>query len=78
MDRVTIGTEGTDLEQVLRISQGASAELSEDARLAIRDSRMRTEEVVRSGVPVYGVNTGFGRLANSIVSAGNLCRRTCC
>ena len=72
MDRVTIGTEGTDLEQVLRIAGGASAALSEDARSAIRSSRKRTEEVVRSGVPVYGVNTGFGRLANSIVSSDNL------
>ncbi|NOQ22847.1 MAG: histidine ammonia-lyase [Candidatus Aegiribacteria sp.] len=72
MDMITIGTEGTDLGQVLRIADGASAALSEDARLVIRNSRKWTEEVVRSGEPVYGVNTGFGRLANSIVSSDNL------
>ncbi len=72
MDRITIGTEGTDLEQVLKIAGGAPAELSEDARLAIRKARARTEEVVSSGRPVYGVNTGFGRLANSIVSSDKL------
>ncbi len=72
MDRITIGTEGTNLEQVLKIAGGASAELSGDARSAIRKSRIRTEEVVSSGVPVYGVNTGFGRLANTIVSSDKL------
>ncbi len=72
MDRITIGTEGTDLEQVLKITGGATAELSEEARTAIRKARAETEEVVSSGRPVYGVNTGFGRLANSIVSSDKL------
>jgi len=72
MDRIIIGTEGTDLEQTLSIAEGASAELSVDARSAIRNSRARTEEVVRSGNAVYGVNTGFGRLASTIVSPDSI------
>jgi len=72
MERITIGTEGTDLEQLLRIASGASAELSEDARSAVRKARNKTEEIVSSGKPVYGVNTGFGRLANTIVNSDNL------
>jgi histidine ammonia-lyase len=72
MDNVIIGTDGTELDQVLRIAGGASAELSKDAKSVVRNSRIRTEEVVSSGKPVYGVNTGFGRLANSIVSPDKL------
>ena len=72
MNSITIGTDGTDLNQAFRIVGGASAELSEGARTAVRNARIRTEEVVRSAEAVYGVNTGFGRLANSIVTSENL------
>jgi histidine ammonia-lyase len=72
MDRIIIGTDGTDLDQVRRIAAGAVAQLSEDARSAVALARRRTEEIAGSANPVYGVNTGFGRLANSIVSRDNL------
>ncbi len=72
MNRITIGAEGTDLKQVLEVAGGAAVELSEEARCMIRKARAATDKVVLSGSPVYGVNTGFGRLANSIVDSDSL------
>ncbi len=72
MDKVVIGKEGTDLSQVSRVAGGAGAEMSAEAREAVRESRRITESIAASGVPVYGVNTGFGRLASTIIAPGNL------
>lgn len=72
MDRIVIGTEGTDLKQVRAIADGAGAELSGDSREAVRRARTETEEIAGRGAPVYGVNTGFGRLANQIIDPGSL------
>lgn len=72
MKKVIIGDRGTDLEQVSMIASGAGAALSEDARKAVRLAREATERVVGGGEAVYGVNTGFGRLASTIVSPDSL------
>lgn len=72
MNAVVIGIEGTNLEQVRAVAGGACAVLSDEAREAVRNARLLTEKVAVGGKPVYGVNTGFGRLAGSIVSGGNL------
>lgn len=72
MNRIIIGSRGTSLEQVSEVAGGAGASLSDEARAAVRESRRITDEIAESGKPVYGVNTGFGRLANTIVSRDNL------
>lgn len=38
--------------------------VSEETREKVRTARERVEEVVESGEPVYGVNTGFGELVD--------------
>lgn len=50
--------------QVAEVAQGAHVRLSEDAQARMRDSRRVVESIVRAGEPVYGVNTGFGRLSD--------------
>ncbi|MBN2586582.1 MAG: histidine ammonia-lyase [Candidatus Fermentibacteraceae bacterium] len=72
MGTVLIGNAGTDLSQVTSIASGASALLSDEARASVAGSREQTERIVGSGRPVYGVNTGFGRLANTIVNRDSL------
>jgi histidine ammonia-lyase len=64
---VTLGTGGATLAQVREVAEGASVELGPDAREAIAEGRRRIEEIFECGRPVYGVNTGFGRLAGTVV-----------
>jgi histidine ammonia-lyase len=45
----------------------APVELAERARDAVEASRTRVDDIVETGDPVYGVNTGFGDLADTRV-----------
>ena len=52
-------------EEVARVArEDARVVVPESAREAVRTARERVEEVVESGDPVYGVNTGFGELVD--------------
>ena len=64
---VIIDCRGTTLGQVRQILEGASFELGQDAVAAIEEARSKIEVLLESGKPIYGVNTGFGRLASTIV-----------
>jgi len=59
-----------DLEAVVD-GLGGTVTLTDDARQAVRRSRATVEELVEAGEVVYGVTTGFGRLAEVSVSAGD-------
>jgi histidine ammonia-lyase len=61
---------GLTLDDVRRVAYGEidRVELSPDARRAMMRSRAFVEERVASGVPVYGVTTGFGRMAEKVIS----------
>lgn len=54
------------LGDVERVAMGDEAQLrlSDEARSAVVRARRTVEEVVATGAPVYGVTTGFGRLAD--------------
>jgi histidine ammonia-lyase len=54
------------LEDVRQVALGPETEvgLSEEAVARMADSRALIERLVSSGEPVYGVTTGFGRLAD--------------
>jgi histidine ammonia-lyase len=51
------------LEQVEQVAAGSTCKLTRQARSRVRNSRAVVERAVRSGSQVYGVNTGFGKLA---------------
>ncbi len=51
------------LEDVIRVSGGEKAELTPEARDRMRKSRAIVDEIIRKGEPIYGINTGVGRLA---------------
>ena len=51
-------------EDVLRVANGAPCTLSPAARRQVTASRRIVERAAKSGDVVYGVNTGFGHLAN--------------
>lgn len=65
--RVIIDCHGTTLDQVRQIADGASFELGPEAVSAIEEARSGIETLLESGQPIYGVNTGFGRLASTMI-----------
>ncbi|HJU87384.1 MAG TPA: aromatic amino acid lyase, partial [Gemmatimonadota bacterium] len=58
---------GLTLEDVERVADGARVRLSADARGRMEASRAVVEDAIASGRPVYGVTTGFGRLADTAI-----------
>ncbi|MEM7415722.1 MAG: histidine ammonia-lyase [Gemmatimonadota bacterium] len=75
MTMIRLDGMGLSLEDVERIAHASnvSVELSDDARTRMQASRDVVERKVASGEVVYGVTTGFGRLADVSIPPG---RRT--
>ncbi len=70
--RVIINCDGASLEQVKQVVEGASFDLSDEAVAAITEARSKINALLKSGKPIYGVNTGFGRLASTVVPGDEL------
>jgi histidine ammonia-lyase len=69
MSRVQIDGEHLTLEDLHRIVfDRAEAEIPPAARQRMLASRALIERLVESGATVYGVNTGFGKLASTRIS----------
>ena len=69
MSRVQIDGEHLTLEDLHRIVfDRAEAEIPPAARQCMLASRALIERLVESGATVYGVNTGFGKLASTRIS----------
>ena len=66
MSDVILDGRSLSLEDVRKVALGPETEvgLSEEAVARMADSRALIERLVSSGEPVYGVTTGFGRLAD--------------
>jgi histidine ammonia-lyase len=58
------------IESVVRVARDPHARITLDpaARLALLDSRKLVDAAIASGQTIYGINTGFGKLANVRVS----------
>lgn len=54
------------------VCQGAAAMLHPDAAAPIAESAAAVERILARGEPVYGINTGFGKLASVRIDAGDL------
>ncbi|MBB4265365.1 histidine ammonia-lyase [Roseospira visakhapatnamensis] len=63
------GVRLTDLERIL--SGGGPVRLDPAARPAIADTARRVAEAAAGDAPVYGVNTGFGKLASHRIPAAD-------
>src|SRR6476660_7763520 len=63
------GTDTLHAADVISIASGkAKASLQEDAVKNIRRSQQYVQHIVKNNKTVYGVNTGFGILANTKIS----------
>lgn len=72
-DRVVIGKNDLSLADFVRVArQGAKVELTGETWEAVRASRDVLEKALDSGKAIYGVNTGFGRLADVVVSGDEI------
>jgi len=60
------------LGQWQEIYRGAGARLDDDCRASIDASAAAVERILARGEPVYGINTGFGKLASTRIVAEDL------
>ena len=69
--KLTPGAIGLDpLRRILR--DGAGVELAAEARARVEDCHRAVLKIVDAGETVYGVNTGFGKLAQVVVPRDHL------
>ena len=64
MQTISIDGEHLTIEEIVAVARhGAKVTLSNVAREAIDKSHTWVEDIIASGAPVYGINTGFGVFA---------------
>ena len=62
---VTLSTQGVTFDEVIAVARhNAAVVLAPEAVAAIRKTRKYIDAYAAGGIPVYGVSTGFGALAN--------------
>lgn len=67
---IEVGPGGVGIDDVVAVARrGAPARLTEAAREAMDETAAVVERLTASGVPTYGVSTGFGSLANTRIPA---------
>ncbi len=72
---VEVDGESLTIEDVILVARhNEQAELAESARKKIHKSRNVVESAISAGRTVYGVNTGFGSLANVSISADDVAK----
>ena len=69
---LTMNPEAIDLATLRQLWGGAPARLDDASMARVRASAASVERIVASGETVYGVNTGFGLLANQRIPADRL------
>ena len=75
MRTVIVTGDGLTVQDVIDVARGeAPAELGPDVPAAMEFSRSVVEAATAGDTPVYGVNTGFGALADTPVGAADLSR----
>jgi histidine ammonia-lyase len=73
--KILLGEPDLPLATLVRLSQpGVQIGLSPAARKRVRDCRAVVDDAVASGKVMYGINTGFGKLAGIRIAADQLAR----
>ncbi|HEY6644392.1 histidine ammonia-lyase [Povalibacter sp.] len=62
----------TPLDDWRAVYRGATPRLHASCRSAVERSAAAVTRIVKRGAPVYGINTGFGKLANVSIDAADL------
>jgi histidine ammonia-lyase len=74
MSNLILHPGATSLTDWRTVYRGAGAELDDACWPAVEASAEAVARIVRKGEPVYGVNTGFGKLASVRIAAADLAR----
>ncbi|MHC4078344.1 MAG: aromatic amino acid lyase, partial [Planctomycetota bacterium] len=70
---LSLGAGNLSLDHCVALSQpGQKIKLSQEAVRGVRTSRAVVERALAAGEPVYGVNTGFGKLSGVPIPANKL------
>lgn len=69
---ILLNAQKLNLEMVKAISNGAKIEIEERALKKIEESRLFVEKLAKGKDPIYGINTGFGFLANKKIGIEKL------
>ncbi len=73
MRTVTVNGDALTIEDVVDVARGAAtAELDASVAAIMEPSRSVVAAAIEGDAPVYGVNTGFGALADTSVGARDL------
>jgi histidine ammonia-lyase len=72
--RIVLDPGHTSLAAWRAVYRGAAVTLSPDCDAVMAKSAAVVDAIVARGVPVYGINTGFGKLASIRISAADLSR----
>jgi len=66
---ITLNSSGLTMDQVVEVARnGAKIEISEEALEKMAATRSHIETLAKAEVPVYGISTGFGALANQHIA----------
>lgn len=69
MNNVVLNSEGVSFADVVAVARhGAKIEISSQAIAKMTESRSFIDAMAQADIPVYGVSTGFGALANRHIS----------
>ncbi|HEY0939798.1 MAG TPA: histidine ammonia-lyase [Steroidobacter sp.] len=74
MTEIAIEPGATSLEDWRAIYRGAAPRLHASCRAAVASSAEAIERILARGEPVYGINTGFGKLATVRIDDADLSR----
>ncbi|HKR02831.1 MAG TPA: histidine ammonia-lyase [Pyrinomonadaceae bacterium] len=70
---LTLSGQKLSLEEIVAVARSSErVEMSEEARARVQESRRVVEQITASGRVVYGVNTGFGKLADITIAPPEL------
>ena len=69
---LTLNPESIDLAILRQLWSGADARLDDAAMQRVANAAASVDRIVAGGETVYGVNTGFGLLANTRIPDGRL------
>jgi histidine ammonia-lyase len=73
MNTLLLDGHSLSIDDVVAVAEGrCMAELSEAARARMHRTRAVVDRAVSAGVPVYGVNTGFGKLSEVTIPSAQL------
>ena len=72
MTRVTVSPPNIGLDQWRAIYHGANVSLDPATRAALSRSADAVTRILALGAPVYGINTGFGKLASVRIEVADL------